>query len=214
MGAPAVVGERCLVPLPGHLIPAAPGTERQVLAWGLWLKTERRGDLVLRRRQWWCPRPLGDFLLVRLVIQARRFERYLPVLPLRVAQDRNDLLVLQPYAKGATPLRRLDPAQLKDPKTVRSLCRFWAAVHHGWQRGRWLPDIGGRAHLPWELYRPLHTDNVIVDDAGDCWLVDAGASAVFHSARSPFGRLHAALMLRAVRHCMRQLGCGVDGPCR
>jgi len=193
---------------------AALELERRVLSRGLWLKTERRGGLVLRRRQKWCPRPLGELLLRRLVIRGQHFGRYLPVVPLRFGQDLGDAVVLQPFAHGATPLRRLTAARRSDPKIIRSLCRFWAAVQRGWLTGGWLPDIGGRVFLPWELYRPWQTDNVVVDGAGDCWLVDAGASAVFHSARSPFGRLHAALMLGALRQCMRRLGCGVDGPRR
>jgi hypothetical protein len=198
----------------GRRAAAAPVMERQVLARGLWLKTERHGGLVLRRRQKWCPRPLGERLLRRLVIQGQYFGRYLPVAPLRSGQDLGNLVVLQSFAHGATPLRRLTPARRSDPKVIRSLCCFWAAVHRGWLTGGWLPDIGGRVHLPWELYQPWQTANVLVDVAGNCWLVDVGASTVFHSARFPFGRLHAALMLRALRRCMRRLGCGVDGPCR
>lgn len=214
MGAWAGPGPRDRAPRTGRGAAAAPEVKRRVLSRGLWLKTERRGGLVLRRRQKWCPRPLGELLLRRLVIQGQHFGRYLPVAPLRFEQDPGDLVVCQPFAQGATPLRRLPPALRSDPKVIRSLCFFWTAVHRGWLTGGWLPDIGGRVFMPWELYRPWQTDNVLVDGAGDCWLVDVGASAVFHSARSPLGRLHAALMCCALRQCTRRLGCGVDGPCR
>lgn len=134
-------------------------------------------------------------------------------MPLHLVQRRGETFAMQRYVEGATPVRSLSPAQLGDATIVHSLCRFWDAVQQGWAAGGWLPDIGGRVYLPGDLYRPLRTDNVVVDDMGSCWLVDFGAGAVFHSARSPFGRLHAALMLRAIRRCMGRFGCPPGGPC-
>jgi hypothetical protein len=186
--------------------------ESVVLARGVWLKAVRGGDLVRRERPWWCPPPLGELLLRRLMEQAKRFEAFLPVVPLREDHDCHGAVLLQPYVAGAVPLRRLSAARLRDPTVVRSLCELWYGALLAWRIGGRLPDIGGRVHRPWELYRPLQTDNVVVGAGGKCWLVDVGASTAFHSARSPFGRLHAGFMVRALRQSMRQLGCGIEEP--
>ena len=193
-----------------ELLPAGSGASTgtcEALAHGLWLKTERCGSSVRRSFQPWCPPALGVYLLRRLVEQSERFASYLPVPPLREIPGGPDLIVVQPYLMGATPLRRLNAPQLADPTTVRSLCRFWQSVRRGWREVGWLPDIGGRVYLPWELYRPMRSENVVVDADGNCWLVDAAATATFHSARSPLGRLHAALMLRAIQSCLIRLQC-------
>jgi hypothetical protein len=126
--------------------------------------------------------------------------------PIRAVVGSSGQKLLQPYLADATPLRRLSAVQLADPVVLHSLVQFWHAVAQGWTKIGWLPDIGGRVYLPWELYRPLRTDNVLIDGTGACWLVDVGASATFHSARSPVGRLHAALMLRAIRRCALRFG--------
>jgi hypothetical protein len=145
-------------------------------------------------------------LLLQLIRGADRFGRYLPVPPLRLVDGRGGPALLQPYLAGAVPLRRLTTPQLADPLVRHSLLQFWQAAAQGWRNIGWLPDIGGRAYLPWELYRPLQSDNVLIDRTGNCWLVDVGASATFHSVQSPLGRLHAALMLRAIRNCVLRLG--------
>ena len=180
-------------------------TRTRVLARGLWLKTARCGTDVVRSPQPWCPPALGAWLQARLLSGAERFGGYLPVPPMRTVIGSDGQILLQPYLADATPLRQLTAVQLADPLVLHSLQQFWRAVAHGWQRIGWLPDIGGRVFLPWELYRPLQTDNVLIDGTGACWLVDVGATATFHSARSPVGRLHATLMLRAIRQCARRL---------
>ena len=178
----------------------------QVLARSLWLRTARCGADVVRSPQPWCPRPVGAWLLARLLAGAERFGSYLPVPPIRSVIVGNSQILLQPYLIDATPLRRLSARQLADPAVLRSVVQFWHAVAQGWTKVGWLPDIGGRVYLPWELYRPLRTDNVLVDMTGACWLVDVGASATFHNAHSPLGRLHATLMLRAIQQCIRRFG--------
>lgn len=188
----------------------AAAVQCRLLAQGLWLKTERCGDSVRRSAQPWCPRPLAVWLLKRLVEQYERVASYLPAPPLRLVLSGVEPHALQPYLEGATPLRRLSALQLADPTTIRSLCRFWQSVRRGWRALGWLPDVGGRVYLPWELYRPMHTENVVVAADGNCWLVDAAATATFHSARSPLGRLHASLMLRSIERCLIRLRCASE----
>lgn len=176
-----------------------------VLARGLLLRTERQGGLVVRRAQPWCPPPLGRWLLRRLVRGGALFGVYLSLPPLRLTRRGSATVVTQRYLAGAVPLRHLTHADLADPRLAAALDTFWDAVERCWRETGRLPDIGGRVYLPWELYRPHCTDNVLVDLERRCWLVDPGATALFHCARWLPARLHAALMLRAVQRCRSAL---------
>jgi len=178
-----------------------------VLARGVWITTERRGNLVLRQPNWWCPAPLGRLVLRTLLNGARRFGSVLPVSPVRLVRRGSSAVLVQRYVSAARPLRRLTVNELANPYTRLAICRFWAAVERCWQETGWLPDVGGRVYFPWELYVPLRTDNVVLDTSGECWLVDVGATAIFHCARWPTARLHAALMLGAIRRCSVALDC-------
>lgn len=168
--------------------------------------------LVVRAPQPWCPRPLGEWLLRRLLEQSKYFAQYLPIVPLFAVQGSTGTVLLQHYREDSTPLRCISAAQLADPKVVQALCHFWRAVESGWRAAGRLPDIGGRVYTPWELYSPLRTANVVVDTRGNCWLVDVGADTIFHNMQSPLGRLHGFLMLRAIRRARRRLGCAGEGP--
>lgn len=190
---------------PAVAVPPVPRAARELLAGGPFLRTERWGDVVVRRGQPWCPPALARRLVGGLIRRGRLFGAYLPVPALRPAVLGGDEVAVQPYLAGAVPLRRLGPAELAAPRVAATLDRFWAGAERCWQETGWLPDIGGRVYLPWELYQPLRSDNVLVDAARRCWLVDPGATALFHCARWPTARLHAALMLAALRRARRAL---------
>ena len=179
-----------------------------ILARGPLWTTGRVGQSVIRRPARWLPAPLQHAIAAHLIGAAERVGGQLPVAPLRLRRFARAALVVQPYLRGAVPLRRLSQRHLADPVLVASLCRFWDAAERCWEQTGWLPDIGGRVYLPWELYQPLRTDNVLIDVGNaeaTCWLVDVAASAPFHCARWPTARLHAALMHRAIRRCRARL---------
>jgi hypothetical protein len=183
--------------------PAPPAGQPQyrVLARGFWLKTERCDALVVRSAQWWCPRLLSERLLRELVVGADRFRPFLPVPSMWLAPRAGRPAVWQTFVA---------PSQVT-PLIAPALCRFWEGVERCWHATGWLPDVGGRVYLPWELYSPLRSDNVVIDPAGMCWLVDVGATRLFHSAALPTGRIHAALMLLALRRAHRRLHARLDG---
>ena len=184
----------------------AAALERHVLARSLLMTTERRGGAVVRRPRRWWPGRLRRWLLTAQLRQAERFAAVLPLPLPRLVLLPDGPALMQPLLPNARPLRSLRPQDLAVPSVRAAIWRFWQDVERCWEQTGWLPDVGGRAHLPWELYAPLRSDNVLLDESGQCWLVDPSATAIFHDRRWPTARLHALLMRRALRRCRARWG--------
>lgn len=179
---------------------------RQVLARGpLWL-TYRHGAVVIRRGYRWYPASWQQAVVRRLAAAATRLAEHLAVAPVRERRIGEAAVAVQPFLSDAIPLRLLSAGELAEPRRAAGICAFWQSVRRCWQATGRLPDVGGRVYVPWELYQPLKTANVLVQPDGQCWLVDVAASSIFHSARWPTGRLHAWLLLRALDRAARRLG--------
>lgn len=179
----------------------------RVLARGPFVTTERVGDLVVRRPRRSCRLLLGPSLARGMSSALRRFRRYLPIPATHVRKGRfGDFVVVQRYVAGAVPLRDVPDAKLHDPAVAAGLRALLEGAERCYAETGWLPDLGGRVYVPGELYDVRRTDNVVLGADGGWWLVDAGATALFHSRRWPTGWMHTQRMLRVIRRLARELG--------
>ena len=96
-------------------------------------------------------------------------------------------------------MRYLADERLRQPAVAQRLQALLRNVEQCYERTGWMPDIGGRVYVPGELYNIRRTDNLVLGVDGRWWLVDVGATELFHNRTWPTGRFHARLMLRALR---------------
>jgi len=172
-----------------------------VLSRGALTRTVRHGRFVVRTPQcWWRP-CIGLGPCVALERTYRIFSPRLPVPRSRWLRNRagTPVAMVQRYIEGAQILRHLDCGTLVRSGAAESLLPVLEAIDMCYRETGWLPDIGGKAYLPWELYDVSRCDNLVLDRQGAWWLVDVGATALFHSRRWPPARLHLFLMRRALR---------------
>ncbi len=180
--------------------------QRHILARGFWLVTERRGSVVRRRPAWWTPPLLSQVLLKQLVARAECFARYMCVAEIHLEGDGRHTIAVQCLVPDAVPLGLMRRCEALQDSLRTHLALLWSGAIRCWQEEGWLPDVGGRVYLPWELYDPFCSHNVVVDTVGRCYLVDAGCTALFHCRRSPLARIHAAIMCWSLRRHIRRLG--------
>ncbi len=134
------------------------------------------------------------------------FRDYLPVPPTRFVRGRlGSFLVVQRYVKGAVLLRQVSDAQLAVPAVSAPLRGLLAQIAMCYAQTGWMPDVGGRVYVPGELYDVRRTDNLVLGADGRWWLVDVGATALFHHRKWPTGWLHTRFLMAAVRRFDRKL---------
>ncbi|MDQ3855621.1 MAG: hypothetical protein M3281_04415 [Chloroflexota bacterium] len=112
-------------------------------------------------------------------------------------------VILQDRLHGRL-LSELSDEYLREPRVLPNLSEALRSLERAVQELGWLPDIIGGPPR-WGLHDARNSNNLMVDDEGQVWLIDPGAFFFWFSTYNLVGRLYTTVLRRSAVRMLERL---------